>query len=342
MDSFLKLPDERKKLAYEQVSEKMGIPASYVEKDLWVCWVLNVLFTSPELSPHLTFRGGTSLSKAFGMIARFSEDIDLAIDRSWLGITEDNDPETAPNPSQLERRQKNLRQQARQKVADEIEPPLREALSGLDLETGSWSLELSDDENQLESARDPYCVFLNYPCLTGVQQTDYIHSRVKIELSAKAEGRPDEKVQISSFVAEHFPQVFNNPSFPVKVLSPARTFWEKAFIIHEENTAPESRTQKARLARHYYDLSCLAKSGKVTLEDDLFEEVKAHRNIHFRQSWVDYETITPEDLQIAPLSDEMLAQWQSDYKLMETMIYGDFPTLASAITMISNFIKTAR
>ncbi len=340
MKAFLQLPDERKTVAYEQVSQRMGIPASYVEKDLWACWVLHVLFSHPELSSQLTFRGGTSLSKGFGLIERFSEDIDLAVSRIWLGITDSNSPETATNPSQLERRQKQLRKIAREKIILVIAPILKDAVNHLRLKPGSWSLELSDETTELESARDPYCIFLNYPCLTGMRQTDYIRSRVKIEFSAKAEGSPEESVMLSSFVAEQFPEVFKSSYFPAKILSPSRTLLEKLFIIHEENTAPDTRTQQARLARHYYDLHCLIQSGKVVWDNELFEDVNAHRSVHFRQTWVDYPGISPVDLQITPISDKMLSQWQGDYQMMRSMIYGDYPSLDESIATITKFLKT--
>jgi len=100
LNNFLQLPAERQLIAYQQVALKMGIPASYVEKDLWVCWVLSALFRQPDLAPHLTFRGGTSLTKAFGIIERFSEDIDLSLSRKWLGISPQSDPALATTTSQ--------------------------------------------------------------------------------------------------------------------------------------------------------------------------------------------------------------------------------------------------
>lgn len=338
MNSFLTLPDNRKKAAYEQTSAAIKVPASYIEKDLWVCWVLKELFVDEELASHLTFRGGTSLSKAFGLIARFSEDIDLSVSRSWLGINAENAPENATNPSQLQRRQKELRKRARERLLEVIAPKLQSRLEKLGLNADTWSLELNDEENDLESARDPYCLFLNYPCLTGVQQTDYIRSRVKIEFSARAEGTPDENATLTSFVAEQFPKAFQNPQFSVRVVSPARTFWEKCFIIHEENTAPETRQKKVRLSRHYYDLYCLITKGTITLDETLFQTVKNHRAVHFNQSWVDYETITPQQLMITPETQKDLEDWEKDYQLMESMIYGDFPDLTQTFEVIESIL----
>lgn len=339
MNTFLQLDEERKKAAYSQTSAQLNIPESYVEKDLWVCWVLQELFANPALAPHLTFRGGTSLSKAFGIIERFSEDIDISVSREWLGITAETDPANAATPSQRDKRKKDLRKLAREKMKTFICPLLQESLQVLALDPETWSLELNDEENDLESARDPYCIFLNYPCLTGSPMTDYIRSRVKIEFSARAEGCPDKEATVTSFVAEQFPDAFQEPQFKVKALSPTRTFWEKCFIIHEENTAPEERRQKPRLARHYYDLYFLLEKGEIDLELSLFNEVKKHREIYFRQTWVDYESITPEQLKIGP-SRDMLTHWEEDYTLMKSMFYGDYPSLEEAMTSITSSLTT--
>lgn len=339
MRIFLQLDDERKKAAYSQTSAQLNIPESYVEKDLWVCWVLQELFSNPTLAPHLTFRGGTSLSKAFGIIERFSEDIDISVSREWLGITPETNPANATAPSQRERRQKDLRKLAREKMKNFVCPLLQESLQALGLNSETWSLELNDEENDLESARDPYCIFLNYPRLTGKPMTDYIRSRVKIEFSARAEGCPDVEASVTSFVAKQFPSAFQKPQFEVRALSPTRTFWEKCFIIHEENTAPKERRQKPRLARHYYDLYCLLDKGKVVPNLSLFNEVKTHREIYFRQTWVDYEAITPDQLKIVP-GQEMLTYWEQDYTLMKSMFYGDFPSLEEAFTRINASLKT--
>lgn len=339
MKTFLALPDDRKRAAYEQTSAQRNLPASYVEKDLWVCWVLSELFTHPDLAPHLTFRGGTSLSKAFGIIQRFSEDIDLAISREWLGITPENDPAKAANPSQRRLLQQQLRHSARKKLEETIAPILQMALQSLALEEGTWSLALSDDENALETARDPYCLFLNYPCLTEVQTTDYIRSRVKIEFSARAEGTPEEEAQVASFVAEQYPAVFEQPSFSVTALSPERTFWEKCFIIHEENTASEERSLTPRLARHYYDLFCLLQNGNLAPSDELFKQVAKHRAIHFPRSWVNYKEMTPSQLQILPIEGK-LQPWIKDYELMKSMFYGSFPSFEEATEVIQTFSQT--
>lgn len=122
MNRFLALPDSEKSAVFRAVGESMGIPAGYVEKDFWVCWMLDVLFSSPDLSPHLVFRGGTSLSKAYQAIHRFSEDIDLSISRDWLGVTPDTDPALAENASQSHARQKQLRQLTRDKLTRAVIP----------------------------------------------------------------------------------------------------------------------------------------------------------------------------------------------------------------------------
>jgi len=338
MNDFLQLRADRQQIAYQQVALKKGIPASYVEKDLWVCWILATLFRHPDLAPHLTFRGGTSLTKAFGIIERFSEDIDLSVSRDWLGLTAESDPALAATASQAQKHQKTLRSLTRQKIKDTIVPHLEACLEELQLPTNSWHLDLNDEENTLENARDPFCVFLNYPCITGVQHIEYIRPRVKIEFSAKAEGTPDQAATIQPFVAKKFPKAFTNPAVNLRVISPTRTFWEKAFIIHEENTAPASRNQKPRLARHYYDLFRLIQSGHANTDIELFNQVRRHRQVYYRQTWVDYKNITAQELKITPTTPGMLKSWENDYRLMGTMIYGDYPTLEEVIETITNHL----
>jgi Nucleotidyl transferase AbiEii toxin, Type IV TA system len=341
MNRFLTLPDSEKSAVFRAVGESMGIPAGYVEKDFWVCWMLETLFTSPDLSPHLVFRGGTSLSKAYQAINRFSEDIDLSISRDWLGITSETDPALAENTSQAQQRQKQLRQLTREKLTSTVIPVIEKALADAPFDSSIATITAEGDSEPFDTSRDPYCIYFTYPSLTGVMPAGYISARVKLEFSARAEGVPEESRSVQSFAAQHYPAAFSSLAIPVTTVASRRTFWEKAFIIHEANIAPLEKKPQPRLARHYYDLYQLIIANLADRDEALFLTVREHRKHYFRQTWVDYESITPEKLIITPPT-HLLGIWEKDYKEMATMIYGIYPDLSEVIKKVSEFLSTAK
>jgi Nucleotidyl transferase AbiEii toxin, Type IV TA system len=210
MNCFLALPDSEKSAVFRAVGESMGIPAGYVEKDFWVCWMLDVLFSSPELSPHLVFRGGTSLSKAYQAIHRFSEDIDLSISRDWLGVTPETDPALAENASQSQARQKQLRQLTRDKLTRAVIPVIEAALANAPFDSSTATIVAEGESEPFDKSRDPYCIYFTYPSLAGAMPAGYISARVKLEFSARAEGIPEETRSVQSFAAQHYPAAFSS------------------------------------------------------------------------------------------------------------------------------------
>lgn len=337
MNSFLTLPAIERAAVFTDVADKMGIPPFYVEKDFWVSWMLAVLFSDDKLSPHITFRGGTSLSKAYNAISRFSEDIDLSISRKWLGVTEAIDPLLAQTKSQAEKRQGKIRKLTRAKLKEYVLPLIEMAVTQCPLLDQEFTIE-PEGEPPFAESRDPYCIYFTYPSVVESPVGGYISSRVKLEFSARAEGSPEEEKLIQSFVADHYPNVFEVPQVAVKTVLPTRTFWEKLFIIHEENTAPESREPKARLSRHYYDLCQIIEQGLVSHDIDLFKEVKNHRRHYFAQSWVDYDSLTIQDFQVTP-PDRILKVWVDDYEAMKSMVYEPLPVFETAIQIIQSCLK---
>ena len=338
MNRFLALPDSEKSAVFRAVGEAMGIPTGYVEKDFWVCWMLDVLFSSPDLSPHLVFRGGTSLSKAYQAIHRFSEDIDLSISRDWLGVTPETDPALAETASQSQARQKQLRQLTRDKLTRAVLPLIEAALANAPFDSSTATIEAEGESEPFDQSRDPYCIFFTYPSLAGAMPAGYISARVKLEFSARAEGIPEETRSVQSFAAQHYPAAFSSLVIPVTTVTPRRTFWEKAFILHEANTAPLEKKPQPRLARHYYDLYQLIKAGLADRDSALFLTVRDHRKHYFRQTWVDYETLLPQQLSIAPPA-HLIDLWKKDYQDMASMIYGDYPDLSEVIGEVNVFIS---
>ncbi len=250
MHRILKLPSSDRMALFDETNRRTGLSQRSLEKDLWVCWTLRELFSLPGVGEHLFFKGGTSLSKAWGLIDRFSEDIDMVVDRAYLGFGGSQGPEHAASGNNLRSRLDDLRAVCRKCIAKEINPPLAESLRALSPE-GSWNLE-SDAADV-----DGQTLLLHYP--SEYSEDEYMRSTVKIELGARSDVVPFETPGIRPYVAEAFPELPGSESFAIRAVSPRRTFWEKAMLLHEETYRPEGKPRKIRLARHYYDLWCLSK-----------------------------------------------------------------------------------
>lgn len=163
---------------------------------------------------------------------------------------------------------------------------------------------------------------------------------VRLEFGARSDPWPVERRSITALVADEFPALFDEPRVWVRALTPDRTFWEKAMLLHEETFRPPSRPQGRRLSRHYYDLARLIEAGvsrEAATDLDLFARVAAHRQLYFRQTWVDYGTLAPGTLRIAPLP-EREAEWRRDYDAMRgEMLAGDPPTFDEILIMVRRF-----
>ncbi len=306
--------DDRRALFTETGAQK-GLPPFHVEKDFWVCWVLSTLVQHPESGPNLTFRGGTSLSKAWGIIERFSEDIDLAMSREWMGNAE-SPSEAGITSSEKERRLKALRDECREMISGVLLPILKAAVNDL---AGPESLRVEP----LETARDPFCLYFEYPG-TGLQPpANYNKAVVKVELSGRADGWPMAERVIRPYIAEAFPRETGDPALLLSCVRPERTFWEKAALVHEQNVRPGDRALAPRQARHLADLVRLWSAGVSSADGfaTLFEGVKHHRRTYFDYKWVDYDMLGAGDLKIVP-PDSRLAEWRADYEAMRAMFFG--------------------
>lgn len=329
---------ERREL-FTQAGADLGLPPFFVEKDFWVCWTLQCLFGDPEIGPHLTFRGGTSLSKAWGCIERFSEDIDIAMNRDWAGMEAEKDPmQPGISGGVIDNRLRQLRKHCRTTLTETVQPLLSGYLERVLGIRERWNLAGGDLTNE----QDPFTLYLHYP-QAGLQLAGgYSLARVKIELSARAEPEPMEKRIIRPYVMEALPGVFGTGDFEIACVKPERTFWEKTTLVHEQNIRPSTPEKPAvprtHLARHLYDLHRLwtnhGLSGHSDLTD-LFPEVIAHRKVFFRSEWVDYETLTVAALRLVP-PDLHLADWRADYQQMRPMFFNEPPEFDEVIqTLLS-------
>ena len=336
MNAFLSLSVEERHSAYTQVEDAMKLQSFSVEKDLWVCWTLRELFTLPGIGEHLTFKGGTSLSKAWKLIQRFSEDIDLIVDKEVLGFGGDAAPDKAPSNKQRKARLESLMKSCREWVQGTLQPALAARLTDV-LGPDGWKLEVDPD------MPDGQCLLFHYPSVFPPNAAGYVPPQVKIELGARSDDWPHEEKSIQPYVLEHFPAFDPDGAFPVRVLAVERTFWEKACLLHEETFRPADKPRKLRMARHYYDFWCLLRAGvgeRALVNTALFQRVAEHREIFFRHSWVDYSTHKPGTFRLSPPADH-LPDWRRDYQdMLGPMFFGDTPTFEQMMTAASEFEKT--
>jgi hypothetical protein len=327
----LSLKDRR--LACEKVEADMRLPAASVEKDFWVCWTLRELTVLPDVGDHLTFKGGTSLSKGWGLIERFSEDIDIVVDRAMLGFGGDASPEKAPSNKQRRKRLDDLRDKCREWVQGPLNSALAERIKSV-LGSEGWKIEVDP------AVEDGQCLLFHYPSAFAEDKQTYVARWVKIEMGARSDDWPEEDREIQPYLARHVETLAEGATFPVATLKAERTFWEKAMLLHEETFRPADKPRGARMARHYYDLHCLIRSGvadRAAADKDLFQRCADHRQVFFRQNWVDYSTLKSGTLRLSP-ADAHLADWRRDYEQMQgPMFFGDAPAFDDILKSVADF-----
>ena len=330
MNKILEMPPERRRQVFEQTAAKMGLAEVGVEKDFWVCWTLDKLFKQP-CGEHLTFKGGTSLSKAWHLIERFSEDIDITIHRDALGFGGDDAPHQAPSKTQRKKRLEALKATCEEYIHGHLKEELDAAIATDLPDIDSWSLKPDDEDSQT-------LLFL-YPSVLPTP-AKYLRPWVKIEMGGRADVEPSDDVSIQPYVAEAFPELLPNSNVKVRAILPIRTFWEKAMLLHEENFRPADKKRKNSMARHYYDLYHMIKEGigKEAASDlALFEHIATQRELYFQYSWVDYTTHQKGQLQIVPIEKHM-PDWQADYNSMQgEMFFGKIPKFEEIISEVQTF-----
>ncbi|MCW5723017.1 MAG: nucleotidyl transferase AbiEii/AbiGii toxin family protein [Devosia sp.] len=326
MDKVALLPAGDRAALFGETGAGRGVANTIIEKDFWVCWTLKRLFgLQQEDAASLVFKGGTSLSKAFGIIGRFSEDIDLSFDRTQLGYAGDRDPEkegiSRKKSGQLIN---DLVADVEQHIADKLVPALRAAIVQQlgEPQNGEWSLAVDDTDAQTVNFHYP----VSLPA-TDYQGMAYITPRVKLELGARGDPWPAEQKVIRPYAAEDFPDFFDDPDAAVTVLSARRTFWEKATALHAEAHRPAESSTPQYFSRHYYDLAMLLASdeGRAAAADlDLLATVAKHKAIFFRSGWASYDSARPGTLRLLPDAGR-IRDLRADYRAMAPMMFDDRP-----------------
>jgi hypothetical protein len=300
MDKVARLPVDDRAALFGETGARRGVADTIIEKDFWACWSLRRLFSLPKgTSASLVFKGGTSLSKAFSAIRRFSEDIDLSFDRAELGYTGDRDPEKEGiSRKQAARLIDDLVGGVERHIAEKLLPALRAAIVKQlgEPANGEWSLEIDADDAQT--------VNFHYPTALPAAEYEgmaYITPRVKLELGARGDPWPTEEKVIRPYAADDYPDFFEDPDTSVTVLSARRTFWEKATALHAEAHRPVESPTPQYFSRHYYDLAMLLDTDEgqaATADFDLLAQVAKHKAIFFRSGWASYDTARPGTLRL--------------------------------------------
>jgi predicted nucleotidyltransferase component of viral defense system len=329
MKAFINLSEKDKLNIFNQVSEKNGLPSSAVEKDWWVTLSLNIIF-SLSYSKHIVFKGGTPLSKAWNLIERFSEDIDLVIDRKHLGF------EGELSKTQV----KKLRKVSCSFIGNQFYQDINEAL----IKLGVLDYELVVQETK-GTDTDPLVIELRYKSLTEI--SEYLRPRVLIEVGARSLMEPVENKPIISMVSEEFKELpFAETEITIPVVSPKRTFLEKIFLLHEEFQKDTKFIRVERMSRHLYDLEKLMDTshGTEALNDiELYNTIVAHRKNFNAIRAIDYANHSPQLINIL-LPETTIKEWEKDYKTMqESMFYGvtiNFDKLMVRIAELNTRIKS--
>jgi hypothetical protein len=311
MDTFAKLAAAERQPYLAEAASRRDSTATVLEKDFWVCWTLKHLFALPEV-PELRFKGGTSLSKVFNLIQRFSEDIDVSLNRGALGFSGERD---LANPglsiTQRKKLEKELRAAITDQVTNNILPKLHKSFSTI-IGNQEWTLTASDEPG------DEMTILFAYP--PAFEYPGYLTPKIKIEFG-RGDQEPSGQFPVTPFAAEQFPTAFANPSALVGVLDCERTFWEKVTLLHAENHRPDPSKLKARMSRHWSDVAVMSTASRFAdpkLSLDLLTKVVVFKRIYFAANWAHYETAVPGTLSIVP-NESLQKVLRNDYKQMEEM-----------------------
>lgn len=306
-----------------------------IEKDWWVTVTLKALFQM-ECHESLIFKGGTSLSKGFNIIERFSEDIDLAISHTFFGIEK-------ANKNQRDKLKKMARKYIQEILFVQLDTQFKKmGITGYTIENVSQVQDKNDEWKPIDSDKDPTIILLHYPSILE-DTISYIPPRVKIEISCLSMDEPTEKRQISSLIGDTFEDEDIDANCTIRTVVPTRTFLEKLFLLAEE--FQKERPRSVRMSRHLYDLEKLMDTeyGKEALADrTLYEAIVEHRRAYYALKYVNYDLHNPATINFM-IPEQAMEAWKTDYADMRRFfIYGqslDFETLIMRMEELQKKIR---
>lgn len=329
MNKFLTLTKEQRAAVFERVGASVGLPMQAVEKDFWVTVILQAVFSLP-VAQHLIFKGGTSLSKAWGLISRFSEDIDLAVNPIALGAAEGD----------LTKKQiKKLRKASSLFVSEQLTPMLCAKINEMGM-SDFLNIEAQPNGEGDNTYPEPRQIYIRYQSVFEKPLT-YLRPDVVLEVSARSLIEPAMPTHVSCILADYIPI---QPACDAVVYTaiPAKTMVEKMFLLHELFSVPGHGTRAERKSRHLYDLYQMMQQDfaqEAITNDALWESIRHHREVFTSVQGVDYSGDVRQRICLLPRED-IVAIWQSDYETMRSsMIHGSAPTwdeLIEQITILQN------
>ena len=337
-DEIFAADDETRAGLFNTTAQRIGTTPQNVEKDFWVCWTLDALFNGLPDGPRLLFKGGTSLSKGFGLIQRFSEDIDVTVFRDDLG-----ESHSVKDLQGLSGKKREKALDAIRKACEtHIGGPLFENLSAI-ATAAAKRTGLDPDRLIIKRDKDLQTLLVQYP--TATPSDGYIDKLVRIESGAKSALDPNSKRSVQPYLSDDVPQldvIVTN----VTTVDAERTFWDKVVILHGLRRWFDAkgtlRQDGHRISRHYYDIYRLLESetGKRAVKDvELGEDCVAHARMFFNRPAFDLGSAHPPTFALTP-EGEMHNALARDYIAMRGMIFGDAPPFAAVIESVAELTET--
>lgn len=326
---FLELSADEQRLYIEQAATQRNVSPVILEKDFWVSWLLAVLFNS-EFAGALVFKGGTSLSKVFGVIDRFSEDIDLSLSPEFLRL-----PPAGTSRNQANKWMKGAEAACGAAVEKQIVPVLEAAVTAvLGNRDGGWFEFVTDP-----ITHSPVLMF-HYPS-TQAPGFEYLRRSVKLEFGSLTDQQPVGRHSVQPLVAEVLPVAFTDWQCEVVALEVERSFWEKATILHTEYHRPSERPTPGRFSRHYADTAALAHDpvAAAAIDDhELRERVVAWKGQFFGSGWAKYELAKPGTFRLVPPA-ERVAPLRRDYEAMREMYLSEPSAFEDVLAVLDQLEK---
>ena len=299
-------------------ARKKNISEAVVEKDYWVTYFLDYLFNENKWKEYFTFKGGTSLSKCFGIIQRFSEDIDLILDWRVLGYDK-LEPWLIRSNTKQDRFNKEINEKTERFLKEDF---LTELIKDFSQE---------DFEFEIDSL-DPQTILFSYP---KIFDSNYLSQTIRLEIGSLAAWTPATNISIIPIIGDAYANIFKEKT-NIRTVSVERTFWEKATILHHEANRPESSKMPHRYARHYYDMYKIANSkykDKAIKDKELLRKVTEFKMKFYPRKWAKYEDAMDSKLRLVPDKFRFL-ELENDYKAMSEMIYGEYPSFEEIIKIL--------
>ncbi len=332
MYNIARLKDKDRDAVFSKYVFEYGNNKAIVEKDFWVTLVLDYLFHKCKYKDYFVFKGGTSLSKCFNIINRFSEDIDLIL--KWDILTNDN-PNNERSKTQQDIYNKNINRLAEEFICYKLKPLMEKDFE----ELLSRRVEITIDPH------DPQVLNFMYPRLYEDNESGIL-KYVRLEIGPLAALSPVEDVKIRPLISALNLKIFDHIETLIKTVSPERTFWEKIMILNQESHRPMEKKMPSRYSRHYYDIYKIRKSiyrDKAYSNLELLTKVREFKKKFYPISWAQYDTCVPGMFTLVP-NKERLKELESDYNDMKEMINDDisFEMLVEGISIIEKEINNLK